>query len=65
VKITLTDSNDKTSDPIEITLKDKQKWELANKELSIGKQKVNCSLEFKDNISLLNMDVIEQENENQ
>lgn len=65
VKITLTDSNNKTSDPIEITLKDKQKWELANKELSIGKQKVNCSLEFKDNISLLNMDVIEQENENQ
>jgi hypothetical protein len=66
VKITLTDSNDITSTPIEVTLKDKKKWELANNtDLPLGKQKVNCALEFKDNLPFLKMEIIEQENESQ
>jgi len=65
VKITLTDTTNKSTSPIEITMKDDKKWKLENnKNIDLWAEKIDCTLEFKKNsiVPFLQIEVIEQKN---
>ncbi len=62
VKITLTDTTNKTTEPIEITMGDKGKWTLAkNTDITLWDQKINCTLEFENDIPYVKIDIIKKD----
>ena len=62
VKITLTDTTNKTTEPMEITMGDKGKWTLAkNTDITLWDQKINCTLEFENDIPYLKIEIIKKD----